>query len=344
MPRLLLKLALLVVALVIAIAILRASLPYGWGNPYVVHKLEQLSERDIKPRQLIIGSSRAYRSVIPDLLDSLMGAPTGTTYNLAGPGISAGQCFYLADHVLADTALSGGLRTLVFELQDHAPITGNLGTNVRETYWHGVRHWWMTCAAVIQSNRKWTTKTILLRDHSLALLRASLGLGLYSGVRELFMPSRTRQELIGARNDGFRDLEDESGSSDEREVHSGLRERHQEWFANTALRSKVMNNARSSRTDTLARPGSADVDRLHDLIERCEARGIRFIAWLPPLSNSAYAHALFRTVPVDHRVDLHDPYRFPELYTIEHAFDRGHLDRSGAELLTRYLAQELIDP
>jgi hypothetical protein len=38
-----------------------------------------------------------------------------------------------------------------------------------------------------------------------------------------------------------------------------------------------------------------------------------------------------------------DPERYPELYAVDHRYDDDHLDRDGARLLTRLLAQRFAD-
>ena len=72
--------------------------------------------------------------------------------------------------------------------------------------------------------------------------------------------------------------------------------------------------------------------------------GIQPIYVVPNLRWATPEFQLLRREGViDNLIALNDPVKFPELYQVEHYFDRGHLNRSGAELFTRELARCFLD-
>ena len=52
---------------------------------------------------------------------------------------------------------------------------------------------------------------------------------------------------------------------------------------------------------------------------------------------------VFDAIDIRHRIDLANPFEFPEFYAIENHFDGGHLNDQGARLLTRKLAQKFSE-
>jgi hypothetical protein len=79
----------------------------------------------------------------------------------------------------------------------------------------------------------------------------------------------------------------------------------------------------------------AELHRKRALAERF---GARLVLIAPPTVGAAFAPLpdsglLF--------LDFSSPDRYPELFAVEHRFDRGHLNHAGALLYSRLLAREL---
>jgi hypothetical protein len=82
-------------------------------------------------------------------------------------------------------------------------------------------------------------------------------------------------------------------------------------------------------------------DRLLALIEQAKKKGIHLVFVFPPLADSRginFAYPVWLALPPTNRIDLSDPQRYPELYEYSNLFDLEHVNSTGAQWFTRYLA------
>jgi hypothetical protein len=64
---------------------------------------------------------------------------------------------------------------------------------------------------------------------------------------------------------------------------------------------------------------------------------------LPPrLNRQAYMELLpvFNQIDTRHRMDLANPFTFPEFYSVEDSYDEAHFDDKGAVLFTEKMAEK----
>jgi hypothetical protein len=82
--------------------------------------------------------------------------------------------------------------------------------------------------------------------------------------------------------------------------------------------------------------------RLLALIEQAKKKGIRLVFVFPPLADLRginFAYPVWLALPPNNRLDLSDPQRYPELYEYSNLFDLEHVNSTGAQWFTRYLAE-----
>jgi hypothetical protein len=81
---------------------------------------------------------------------------------------------------------------------------------------------------------------------------------------------------------------------------------------------------------------------LESLIEVAGRKNIKLIFIMPPLVPGvaiSFAYPVYEMLPDDHKIDLSDPGRYPELYRQANVFDLEHVNSNGATYLSRYLAE-----
>jgi hypothetical protein len=88
---------------------------------------------------------------------------------------------------------------------------------------------------------------------------------------------------------------------------------------------------------------AVELNKILHLIAQFKARGIHLIFILPPKSDYSALQiqmGLYNNIPAANKINMADPYKYPEFYHISHAHDRIHLNLEGARLYTQHLAEE----
>jgi len=107
----------------------------------------------------------------------------------------------------------------------------------------------------------------------------------------------------------------------------------------TKLLKKKKEAYKSSDTDTY---NCVLLDIFVSYLKGYKEEDIHLIYILPPreanLDTDLEMLNLYRALPDGHKIDLGDPFKYPEFYRIENRYDRGHLSNEGAKMYTQKLA------
>jgi hypothetical protein len=284
---------------------------------------------------VFIGSSRTIRQVVPTMFDGTMaeaGRPT-RSFNLGTAGMRAPE-----DAFVLERALGGRREPLQFLVVECNPVRLGIpeqdrGT-MRAVYWHDgprVRSLW---------NRVWAHPSLapdapygigLLARH-LAEFADHLRHWAWNASRMGRAPDLLDRRLrvgapavpapgLGPNGDGYdpgrphREMNAEEIAEYERRLAAEVARREPGHFGDTE--------------------SQAELHRKRALAERF---GARLVLVAPPTVGGA-----FRPLPDSGLLflDFSSPARYPELFAVEHRFDRGHLNHAGALFYSRLLAQEL---
>jgi hypothetical protein len=95
-----------------------------------------------------------------------------------------------------------------------------------------------------------------------------------------------------------------------------------------------------------AGPNKVELDMALYLIGKFSENGTHLVFILNPRQNLDKLPeklALFYALPAENRIDLADPFKYPELFTIKNSANLNHYDPAGAQIFTDDLAGAFIE-
>jgi len=297
-----------------------------WGNREYAWKLKQYKKD--KYNAVMFGTSRIYRGVNPLTLDSLMNQNSTTqpikSFNLATHASWLNETLYLYDQFLNDSTLYSGIETVYMEFQNVMSINPKKLMDEKIIYYQNLNHY--------QFISKYSFYEVL-RDPK-KIITSTYSLGVFSFVSFVNLTNMKRisiklntkdlpeQENINER--GYLSYADQVG---EGTTEQGIRS-----FTDNIklyLHQEEMNY------------NPIYYEKMMQLIEKSQGKGIKLVFILPPVRLTKGMMAVFNALPDEHKVEVCDPARFPELYNKQHWIDPVHLNKRGSDFLTAYLFQEL---
>jgi hypothetical protein len=328
--------------------------PY-WANEPMDFKRQQLDWLEHRPNALLVGSSRFYRQLDPRIIDQTLAEQGTKTYNLATPGQFNPENYFNYEHLLNDRVPE--LSVVFLELAPLRRILDGHETMSRVYYWHNWRYTLFSIRYLLESGRSGDTDTDMIVKHVISFVYY-LADTYFSfnpqGLPEARFSAETWQSA-GPRGDGYYSLNDEMTfiETAQPKRRSNVYRRRSDRFVNNHAR----HHERTEKIRKEYRRGDysrdlvlTHLDMLRGLIRRSEEAGIRLFLVIPPrISNEAAYRGLLaikEQLPPGNVIDLGNPDEHPELYALENAFDRGHLNTDGSRKLSLALAQaakQLLD-
>lgn len=312
-------------------------------------KLEYFREYKDEFDVLFIGSSRIVRGVDNALVDAKL-AERGIevrSFNLAVGGMRT----FEQDHILHEVLRMepARLRWIFFEggpvgmgvRKDHIfRSPPNLNTD-RGVAWHTGRETYNVLGSLARLPLPTGEK---IRQ---ALLHLELMSSRYTNygkgeklIQELRESAQTRREREAKRDailagQGYQGLEEATG----REVSEEL----------LAFREDPA--PFEERMAAIAAENELPVDKEHLFLEVYEEqlraaaeRGIELVYLIPPgYEGTPERLMLHQSGVIPKLLNFNDPARYPELFRLDHRFDKGHMNRRGAVLLSGLIADELAE-
>ena len=326
-PGALLNAAVFILALAGGCAAIRAILPFpkvpGVYEKYL-HVLTQSGSYDI----FFVGSSRFYRAIIPARFEARISAATGKklkAFNLAFDGMQPPETYYFLREILA--LRPSRLRWVFLEASPMETRVYDSRPAVRNVYWHDLRHTQLIIQAIwhepVAVREKWhraiahvvLAGTCLTNaDSGAQWLRPHFGL---ENSRKRWRPPR---EWVGTA--GYEELPEAS-------------------LINVRELSGYLQKVRGSTSRSSLRVPPFWHAELSQLAGEIRAAGAETILLITPTLSrrenySGYPDDLLLFA-------FQDPATFPELFDPVHRWDRTHLNREGAKLLTDLIAERFLE-
>jgi hypothetical protein len=342
-----LNVALFLAALVGTAALIHLRLPIG-GVPDVSGKLKALAERK-EVNTVFIGSSLIRRQIDPATFDQVLLARGHAveSFNAGIDGMLFPETEFYVDQILHGKP-AGHLKWMVIEFVPVAPRIGEVYINTpRPVYWHDWKRTVMSierCLTGLRSWRQvsdaWVHVRLFTKKHF------NLGRG-----TELFRewidtprknPYRIQGKILGPKNDGFLPIDTRMPPAEVAQFERDLEKFRRieaspdiEIGANRSRAEEILDITRPSRTAPL---DPVTKKMLPSLKARIEAAGITPIFIIPPDT------LLLGGLPEDGSVTLWDyanPAKYPDLYNPESRYNSRHLNRQGALIFTRLVAERM---
>ncbi len=307
--------------------------PYYLGDKTIYAKYTDFSKQPEKYNTVIFGSSRLYRHINSHLLDSLMSTRNYSTYNFAAPGTFVPAAYFLFDNFI-DSQKSRTINRAFLELQTLSHYSDDNCTTTIASYWNNIKYLNFSFNYIKQSDYTVETKKQLLNCYLKSFL---FGYYDFSSYLNLFRP--TELDEIGYR--GYLSLEEAMNVKRE---NVSLINRWQDFHSDTSDLKKRINAAIYAEKLLKNSFNTYHHKYLTSLIEKSKNSGIELFFIIPPrLSQDQYEELipLAKALPQNHIIKLYNYSDYSEFYRAEYSFDIGHLNTEGANLFTKYLAEEI---
>jgi hypothetical protein len=309
--------------------------PY-YGNKYYLGKYKYFKKNQDKFNTVILGSSRLYRHLNPKILDGLLQEYRISSFNLAAPSTFNPEVYYLYEKLL-ETIETNSLKYAFIELGPLSNIASkNLYTN-RNYYWHNLKYLNFSINYILASNIKpLKRKTILIKRYITSYFANTI-----FGFKELACNKSIDNLLfIGKNRDGFYSLNDEMI---DRGGNNKFRKRITSFLKDPTIikkRTLIANKAFALKTNKKF-INEVHLIKILNLIVKSKQKGIYLIFIIPPkMAHYNKLLALKTVLPNNHIIEIANPVKYPELYQASFSFDIGHLNKKGANVFTKHIADE----
>lgn len=282
-----------------------------WGNHKLFNKVEFLLESEEHYDLILFGSSLTHRQLIPSIFEKELGL---NTYNLGTPAMRNPETYYALEYFLKELPKEKQPKYMLLELQEVSYIDPRNAASEQGKYFvDGERFLTGMKKYGSRSPRKSYIyfTNFLKNEFKIGLIRMQL---LADQENEENFESY-REEL--GRFSGFYpfDLEKEKGHIERKDI-----------FLEDP--SELKKTLKEVRTDVKNAPiQSADVQIAKRMIELCRSRGIEPVLILPARKTGNGTLTRLNDIP---SINLSDPDKYPQFYTIESSWDVSHLNYQSA--------------
>jgi len=302
---------------------------------------ERIVRADSSINTIFVGSSITFRQINPEVFDtSASDSNKYYSYNLGNPGLYPMRSISYLEHLIDNPPPN--VKYIVSELfrLDTVAVNYKSPEIMRIT---GFGPFIDDLQTIGTANFPLDYKLYLATQYLRALAFKAFGFGMKTYLQYHRTPRARDLERIEKSLRGFYPKDTEIQLTSEAEMVQKL--------VNVRLeleeRPQLLEQRRTLHIDKYARQwlpqDNPFVEKLVSLIRKADAKGIKLVYFLPPLQTVRglhFAYPIYQALPVESRIDLSDPRKFPELYQTENVFDLEHVNNNGAVFLSRYLADE----
>lgn len=308
--------------------------PYYIGDRTIYAKYTDISEHDEQFNTIFFGSSRLYRHINSHQLDSLMSNTNYSTYNFAAPGTFNPAVYYVYENFINSNQIKT-VNLAFIELQSLSHYSESNCTTTKASYWNNSRYLFFSFKYIYNSQYSRAKKRELYSCYLKSYLYSFYD---FSLLINLFRPINMNE--VG--ENGYLSLENAMYVMSE---NSELKERWNDFHSDTTELSDRIEAAKvAAASISNYEANRYHLDYLNSLIEKAKDKGIQLIFILPPrLNESQYDELipLANALPRNHVIQMFNYSEFSEFYRAEYSFDIGHLNTEGANLFTKFLADEI---
>lgn len=307
--------------------------PY-YGKELYLKKYEYFINNQDNFNTVILGSSQSYRQINPEILDGLLKDYQTSTFNLAAEAIFNPEVYYLYEKLL-ETIETNSLKYAFIELRLLEDMRSNSLNQSWNYYWHNLEYLNFSINYTLASNRPLWEKIKVIKKYIICYVNKII-----NGYKALVCNKSNENGLYYGK-DGFYSLNEEMSDIG---GNNYLRKILASFLKDTTVLEKKV--SRANRVFSVKNNeqfiNEVHLIKLIDLIEKSKQKGVHLIFVIPPRGVYNELLAIKEKLPSNHIIEIANPQKYPELYQVEFTFDKWHVNKKGADLYTKYIANELI--
>ena len=315
---------------IISIFILLAYLPpYYWGSPSFGGKIKYFEENKLDPDILFVGPSTVMRNIIPSQFDRLIDSDLNS-FSLTADGSLPRHSKYIFENFIKKNR--GKIKYVFFELESFDQFGEMRYHSTYSKYYTNI--FWLFDGLKYIRNLETLdaiTKRELYKKNIVSYFENFFKIGVRTDFLNSFKESSYKHFIAmnGKHKTGYMPLP---------------KRKKQRKFLPNYLDKLLASKKKAYSGININSPYNSSLSNFYIKdIDYYLQQGIRIIYLLPPreykLDTDSEMLQLFKSLPEGHKIDLANPFLFPEFYAIENRFDRGHLNDAGSVIYTKKLAE-----
>jgi len=323
--------------------------PYYWGTPHLVLKMNYYKKHKDEFNTLFIGSSHIFRDISPSVFDEFTNTNTHS-FNLGVGAMCTLETYAFYENFLKKD-ISPNVKYVIMEL---APIyrlppkdedsAGDLNFPSTTVQSARVKYYLNFPVFMFVVNYFKTGMDIypneeeeVIKEYTSAYIEKLFKVGMLKDmVMFNFQPaesSESQKEILGRYNDGFYSMDELTSKSVSDCVECRIKTAEEIDMNIKDAKAAYMQN------QTLE-ANRVQLEMINKLIEQSRKKGIYSIFHLPPMSDYKLMLPIFDRIDVRHKLDLANPMEYPEFYEMDVHWDTLHFNLKGAKLFTKKLAEK----
>jgi len=323
-------------------AIKKLCTNFSWGNETNDIKVEYYKKNISNYNTVFIGSSTTYKQIMPTVFDKQTKRSFQIkSFNMGSQAAAPPESYVFFENLIS--MKSSNLKYVIVELRDIAKIWENNLHSHRITYWYSIDSYIFAVNSILNSLiMENDAKKQEIKYHTVGFLENIFNIGTIKSVIEHQIESEAltmseRKETLGENYDGFVPLEPDN---------PGLQQRNKQFLKDTTKLYKkgiAMNQLFSDPGTFEKGYNKIHLKKINKMIEYSKKKGIHIIFLLQPKQTpNRYLELLpiYNQIDDQHKIELADSRKYPQLYLAKNSFDNGHLNIEGARKLTSILAYE----
>ena len=324
--------------------------PFYWGDYTQTTKILHYQSNPSRYNAIFFGGSLEYRHINPAVVDAV-----AKQNNISLSSFNAGVDGHNIIQELRD--MEGILKIKNPELKY---VFISLSS---EPYFYkpnrNTEKWisWQSLSAYINAvkilptlDESWNEKGRFIWYYTVSFVKKNFNLGLLPA---LFQSYLDRPELdaayLGKNKDGFFPYDDEEHLLIEnyKWADETVLESNMTYKKGKTMRDSLTNSIRKSFNEYNSdmKPNKAELNILLDIIKKYAKKGIDVYFILPPRARTSYSFLLpiYYKLPKDRCIELANPDKYPEFYTLENGYNYHHLNKKGANIYSNKLASKIAE-
>ena len=303
--------------LYLVIFLINCTIPYYWSNSLLTQKIEYLKSNPELYNTVAIGSSKVYRHFIPKEFDEIANTKS---FNLGAPAMFMLEYYYLLDNLTEENT---NIKNILFLASPPVPIAKMNLHSIRSKYF---MDWKRSFFSMKFFKNDWDQ----MYKHALSFLENIFNIGEFSHIISYHFEDKESLSKYLVEEKGFFALDHEEHLYKD----NGLKRRKANFVNVQGNRPLAGIDKRMPEVNwKLSYEEQTFLDELEQIQILCNKKGVNIQFIFLPNSYIQQKSDFLKTLY------LGDGVEFPEYFSPEYIYDKGHLNNKGAILFTKRLAK-----